>query len=173
MVWRRSCLVLSHVWNTKDLVSIETFSSLFLSLSTGGGWKRFWDGQNFLFEPMKEFCHVWWWLCFVCCSASDWGPSFSLFWWCARKRAPPVCGMKDVCGSQDDMPHTTGHLTHETKVRQEGEEDKMNDSRQGQRRKRPKWLSLEGHQVLDLYLCEKPCLWFCLSPGPPQMRTRH
>ena len=47
--------------------------------------------------------------------------------WCARKRAPPVCGMKDVCGSQDDMPHTTGHLTHETKVRQEGEEDKMND----------------------------------------------
>ena len=55
MVWRRSCFVLSHEMNTKDLVSIETLSSLFLSLSTGGGWKRFWDGQTFLYEPMKDF----------------------------------------------------------------------------------------------------------------------
>ena len=64
--------------------------------------------------------------------------------WCARQRAPPVCGMKDVWGGQDDMPHTVGHLAHETKVRQEGEEDKMNDSRQGQGRRRSKWLLAKG-----------------------------
>ena len=49
-----------------------------------------------------------------------------------------MCGMKDVCGGLDNWPHTTGHPAHETAVRHEGEEDKMNDSRQGQERKRPK-----------------------------------
>ena len=76
--------------------------------------------------------------CVLFSSASDWGPSFSLFWWCARKRAPHVCVMMDVCGGLYNRPHTTRHHAHETAVRHEGEEDKMNDSRQGQGRKRPK-----------------------------------
>ena len=97
--------------NTKDLVSIETLSSLFLSLSTGGGWKRFWDGQNFLFEPMEEFCYVRWWLCFCLCSASDWGPSSSLFGGvCARERH--TCAGWRTCVEVWTTWHTRPSISH-------------------------------------------------------------
>ncbi len=38
-----------------------------------------------------------------------------------------MCGMGDVFGGLDNLPHTSVHNAHEPKVRQEGEEDKMID----------------------------------------------
>ena len=158
VIWRRSCFVVSHVFHTKILVSIETLSSLFLSLSTGGGWKSFWDGQNFLFLTNEGIlsCLV----VVVCClsSASVWGPSFSLFGG-VRAREPHTCawwvtGVEAwiTCSTRPDITHTI------QKTRSEGVENKMNDLRQGQGRRRPKWLSLEGHHDLNSFLCTVPYL---------------
>ena len=110
----------------------------------------------------EGFCHVWWLLCFVLCSASEWGPSFSLFHGVGAWEHHPCAGWR-TCVEVMTTCHTRPDISHtKQKVGQEGEEDKRNDSRQGQRRQRPKWPHLERHLVLDPILCAQPCLWSCL-----------
>ena len=100
---------------------------------------------------------------FCLCSASDWGPPFSLFHG-VRAREPHPCAGWRTCVEVMTTCHTRPDISHtKQKVGQEGEEDKINDLRQGQRRQRPKWPHLERHLVLDPYLCAQPCLWSCLS----------
>ncbi len=117
---------------------------------------RWW--QSFLFSQLRNFVMF------------DGGCVLSVFclWlrvfsltvlWCVGMRASHVRGMNDGGGGMDDISHTQPDISHKDHDgRHEGVGDNMNNLRQGQGRKRPKWLSFEGHQHLCPLFVEYPAL---------------
>ena len=71
--------------------------------------------------------------------------------------------MKDVCGGLDNMTHTTKHLAHEPKVRQEGEEDKTNELSQGQGRKDQSDFLAKDTEFSTLFFVNNPASRSSLS----------
>jgi hypothetical protein len=73
--------------------------------------KEFLRWTNFHLWTNEGFCHVRWWLCFCLCSASDWGPSFSLFHG-VRARKPHPCAGWRTCGEVRMTCHTRSDISH-------------------------------------------------------------